>query len=229
MGSMSDVPLDISVPLQRAARAEREKIAGVVSRIQERLDAIDRERDKLRGELSRFRERDRVLQQIMDPETPAQHEQRKEVVLRGARLRVEAARILYEKRGPRKGIYYRDWYGLLQDAGFIVLGKRPLAAFLTAVGRSPVVRRSETEEPGSYFIEPGRARELATELAEVEAELADLDLVLGRDENPSASLRQHRVRLLAARRRLRAQVAEAEAVVGVVENRPAQSASREVA
>lgn len=226
---MLDVPLDISVPLQRAARAEREKIAGLISRIEERLDAIDRERDKLRGELARLKERSRVLQQIIDPETTGDDEQRKEVVLRGARLRLEASRILYEKRGAHTSIYYRDWYGLLQDAGFVVLGKRPLAAFLTAVGRSPIVRRSEAEVPGTYLIDPGRASDLAAELAEVEAELADLDLVLAGEKDPSPSLREHRVRLLAAQRRLQAQVAEAEAVVGPIEALSPESAPRRVA
>lgn len=85
---MSDAPLDISMPLQRAARTERDKVAGVISRIQERLEALERERDKLRGELARLEERDHVLKQIIDPDAPAQTEHAG-VVLRGARLRVE--------------------------------------------------------------------------------------------------------------------------------------------
>lgn len=217
------------MPLQRAARAERDKLSGLISRVQERLGALDTERETLRAELARLRDRDRVLAQIVDPEARTETEQAAGVVLRGARLRQEAALVLYEHRGPRSRIHYREWYDLYRAAGFVALGKRPLAAFLTAVGRSPIVQRADDDEPGIYYIEPALAKEIAEQLAEVEAELTDLNAVLVREENPSAQLRQHRVRLLAAQRRLHARLGEAEAVLGAVAAIPSESASRRVA
>jgi hypothetical protein len=147
----------------------------------------------------------------MDPTLDGEIDESPGVVLRGARLRIEATRLLMRHVGPGRPTHYREWYDLFLQGGFILLGKRPEAAFLTAVGRSPIVRRGE--EPGTFFIDLALAGELATDLAEVQAELADLESVLARDPNPASHLRQYRVKLLARRRQLDSRVSEAEAAL----------------
>lgn len=211
---MRSVALDLSVPLQRAALAEAEKIRAVRGRIRARLEDLDAERAKLRGELTRLQERERILEQIINPDGTTRAAATHGVVLGGARLRLESVGLLFSQRGARHTIHYTDWYDLVRDAGFVVLGKRPVATFLTAVSRSHVVVRGD--EPGTYFIDPDAAKAVLQQLAEVDAELADLDGLLQREPQPGPAIRQHRVKLRATQRRLAGHYAEAAAVIGDV-------------
>jgi hypothetical protein len=96
-------------------------------------------------------------------------------------------------------------------AGIDIVGKDPVAAFLTNVSRSPVVVRGD--QPGAYRIDTSVAAELRRELAEAEAELADVVAVIAQETNPGEHLREHRAQLAAAVRRLEGKVAEAECVL----------------
>jgi hypothetical protein len=60
--------------------------------------------------------------------------------LSGRRLREMAVEVL--ERHPESGreIHYRDWYALLEAAGYSVAGRDPVATFLAAVRRSDRVR-----------------------------------------------------------------------------------------
>src|SRR5262249_28303166 len=99
-----------------------------------------------------------------------------------------------------EALHYRRWYELLQDAGYAVAGKDPLAVFLTQVSRSPVVRKAT--EPGTYEVDrqaplrirqrlerlqgelPGLAvgRQAAIELSIVRARRHELDLAISQEE-----------------------------------------------
>lgn len=206
---MSVSHLDLSLPLQRAAQAEHQRIDGALARIDERLEALDVERAKLRDEKARLKQRQQLLEQIIDPTRGGAIEASPGVVLKGSKLRVEATRLLMQHIGPGRATHYRDWYQLFLEAGFVVLGKRPQATFLTAIGRSPIVRRAD--EPGTYYVDPELAGDLIRELGEVQAELGDLESLIARDSNPTPAIREHRVKLLATRRHLQARVDEAEA------------------
>jgi hypothetical protein len=59
--------------------------------------------------------------------------------LRGQRLQDIAVEVLRAKRGDGSVVHYREWYGLVTDAGVRVAGKDPLATFLTQISRSPSV------------------------------------------------------------------------------------------
>jgi hypothetical protein len=59
--------------------------------------------------------------------------------LRGQKLQEIAVELLRQKKGVGVEVHYRDWYGLLLEAGLIVGGKDPLATFLTQIGRAPKV------------------------------------------------------------------------------------------
>lgn len=56
--------------------------------------------------------------------------------LRGQRLQEIAVELLRQKRGVGVEVHYKDWYGLLLEAGLVVGGRDPLATFLTQVGRA---------------------------------------------------------------------------------------------
>jgi hypothetical protein len=207
-----------SQALRRVARQERQRLETYRRRVEDRLRAVEREREQLRAELRDLREQAVLLERIAGREQGRESDAAG-VVLRGARLREEAARILVEEVGLDRRIHYRDWYGLMAKAGFVVLGKRPLSTFLTGASRSPVVRRGE--EPGTYYIDASGLSEARNELDELRAELRDLELVLAREPNPSDALRQHRVKLLASIRRLGGRAAEAEKVLAAARTRDA--------
>lgn len=100
-------------------------------------------------------------------------------VLRGARIRETAVRVLADNSHAEAPVHYRDWFELLTAQGFMPAGKDPLASFLTQVNRSPLVQRTTTS--GMYVLDlefPRLARErlarLAAELAEVQRPSSEL-------------------------------------------------------
>lgn len=59
--------------------------------------------------------------------------------LGGRRLAEVAVAILRREILPGEAVHYRDWFALLNAAGFRVNGKDPLASFLAQVSRAPEV------------------------------------------------------------------------------------------
>jgi len=59
--------------------------------------------------------------------------------LRGQRLQEIAVEILASRLAPGKTIHYRQWFEWVEQEGFEVGGKDPLATFLGQIGRSPRV------------------------------------------------------------------------------------------
>lgn len=80
--------------------------------------------------------------------------------LRGQRLQEIAVRVLSERHPDGEPIHYKDWYRLLQEAGYLVGGKDPQATFLASVSRSPHVR-SVGRRSGLYVIDGGQADSVA--------------------------------------------------------------------
>ena len=61
--------------------------------------------------------------------------------LRGERLREVALEVLRDRAGDGDPIHYRAWFDALVSSGYRVLGKDPLATFLTHVSRIDHVER----------------------------------------------------------------------------------------
>lgn len=74
--------------------------------------------------------------------------------LRGQRLQEIAVRVLARHRAPGESVHYKQWYGLLREAGYCVGGKDPLATFLAAVSRAPNVR-AVGQRSGLYVLMGG--------------------------------------------------------------------------
>jgi hypothetical protein len=73
--------------------------------------------------------------------------------LRGQTLRDAAIDVLARRHGLGEPIHYRQWFELLVSEGHRVVGKDPLASFLTQVTRSPVVERAPGDA-GVYKVDP---------------------------------------------------------------------------
>jgi hypothetical protein len=59
--------------------------------------------------------------------------------LRGQRLLDVAIRLLEEQMGRGQAIHYREWFQLLQNHGYKVGGKDPVATFLAQINRAEAV------------------------------------------------------------------------------------------
>jgi hypothetical protein len=193
--------------LIRAAQAEYDRVDSERGRLRERISALTAEIEQLQTTDRMLAGQARLLSELMaeraDPsDAPG-------VIIRGARLREEAVRVLIEQWGVRRPIHYHEWYRLFQETGlYVILSKRPIAMFLTTATRSPLVRRGRNE--GVYYIEPAELDRLNQELAERQAELRDVDGQIAAGEY---RLTQYRMGLLASTRRVERQVAEATRVL----------------
>jgi hypothetical protein len=162
--------------MQAAAAAERERVERELARLAAREDELAAELagvQNARGELEHQRH---VLDHFVDDDRPTRaHGRGRRLraltssdvaepngveVLRGARIREIAVRVLAANSPPEAPVHYRDWFELLVSQGFMPAGKNPLATFLTQIGRSPVVQRTTTS--GVYVLDlefPRRARQ----------------------------------------------------------------------
>jgi hypothetical protein len=177
------VPPQPSARLQRAAAAERQDLS-------RRRDRLDRRRQTLREELRRVEDQlDAINEQcgLLDRLVPAMGESAPAEVevaeatlaqeLRGPAIREAAVRVLLADERI-EALQYREWYRRLLDAGYLIAGKNGgLAAFLTQISRSPVVRRSS--QAGVYEIDyeaPARLRlELRTQQERLRELMGDVD------------------------------------------------------
>jgi len=197
--------------MQSAAAAERVRIERALARLDSRRTTLARELAALddgRAELQdQLRALNRLAHEFADdakpktrprlsvvPETANGSSNSESAVLRGARIRETAVRVLAGTPDAQGPVHYRTWFELFTRHGFMPAGKDPLATFLTQIGRSPVVER--TSGAGTYqldFAFPRRARsrltELRSELHEQQALAPDAGV------EDLAAARERRVRL----------------------------------
>jgi prefoldin subunit 5 len=91
-------------------------------------------------------------------------------VLRGPAIRTTAVAVLVAS--GRDALHYRAWFDLLTQAGYDVVGKDPLAVFLTQISRSPAVRKGA--RPGEYVLDRTARATLQQRLHDLNRELATL-------------------------------------------------------
>ena len=193
--------------IERNAQRSRDRLDAYRRQVEGRIRGLRAELEQLQDELAWINERSMLLAQLAND----RHAERGAAVLQGADLREQAVIVLATRAGADRAMHYRDWYDELLRAGFAVLGKRPIAAFLTAVTRSRfVVRRGE---PGFYRFDPEAGRQLADEAAKLQRELANVDAHVTHQQQLSPVMRKHRTGLLASLRRIERQVAEGDRIL----------------
>jgi len=171
----------VSVRLKRAAAAERALLAQRRERIETARAGARTELERLERELADIDDHLALLIRLApgtaDDAQPTQRnghalpqpEPAVTRMLQGPAMRETAVRLLVEHEPPVDAIHYRDWYRLLQEHGFAVAGKKPLAVFLSQVSRSPVMRKATSA--GVYALDRDAAERLRRELSRLEAQL----------------------------------------------------------
>jgi len=191
-----------SARLLRAVAAERGDLERRRDGLLERRRRVQAELDEIDASVAELDERLMLIGRLAGADPPrdartqppadAEHKSPDEPpasVLHGPAIRAAAVRVLLAHPRRPEALHYREWFGLLADAGYSVAGKDPLAVFLTQLSRSPLVRRGT--QSGVYELElqaparlRGRLQDLQAQLRELTAtpasETADLSSVRGR-------------------------------------------------
>jgi chromosome segregation ATPase len=177
---MKRYPSQPSKRLLAAAAAERAGIERERRQLLEHREALHAQIDELDAQLADLVERALLIERLSgagarsDTQTTAvQHPASDHrTVLRGPAIRQTAVKLLLDDPQHPQALHYRDWFALLERAGYAVAGKDPLAVFLTQISRSPVVRRST--QSGVYELNLDAVRWLRHQLNEHQQQLRTL-------------------------------------------------------
>ncbi len=167
-----------SARLQRAASAERQALERKRDQLTGRRDTLLAELEPIERALGEIDERVQLLQRLIGDMPTANGSPSAtsatsagEKLLRGPAIREAAVITLLAQPQPIDALHYRDWYELVQRAGYTVASADPLAVFLTQLTRSPVVRRST--QSGVYALDRAAPQRLRGELDRLEQELRE--------------------------------------------------------
>ena len=129
-----------STDFLNAARAERELLAARLAEAHERIEHFETLAREARDEAQSLASSIRAIEEVagLAPQM-AICELSEE--LRGERLREVALEVLRDRAGDGDPIHYRAWFEALVESGYRVIGKDPLATFLTHVSRIERVER----------------------------------------------------------------------------------------
>jgi hypothetical protein len=140
-----------------AMRAEYRALATGIAQQRERAERLRELADHARAQADHDEQALIGLARVLglDPQTCLEHLDER---LRGQRLQEIAVQVLAERHGSGEPLHYKQWYGMLRNAGYSVGGKDPLATFLATVSRSPHVQ-AVGQRSGLYVLVGGVNRD----------------------------------------------------------------------
>ena len=180
LSRMKRYPSQPSKRLLAAAAAERAGIERERRQLREHREALRAQIDELDARLADLVERALLIDRLSGASarsdthaTAVKHPVGDHLtVLRGPAIRQTAVKLLLDDPQHPQALHYRDWFALMERAGYAVAGKDPLAVFLTQISRSPVVRRST--QSGVYELNLDAVRWLRHQLNEHQQQLRTL-------------------------------------------------------
>lgn len=211
-----------SARLRRAVAAELLELDRTAERLAGRREELHAELAALEHSLAGVEERRTLLDRLTVPAAaptvaPAQLERviasrpaALPRILRGTAIRETAVGVLIAAPEGASPIHYRRWFELLEEAGFGVSGRDPLAVFLTQVSRSPLVRRTTTA--GVYELDREAPERLRRQLARLQAQLRETAAAPAGADGPG--LRRRREQMTTAIGRVERALEEAARSVG---------------
>lgn len=137
-GAMDSAMLNLADPAEMELASEYLLVKARVTELRERADRLLRLAEHVGQQAA---QEEHVLQELegaLGMRAQLQIEQL-DLALSGRRMAEVAVAVLRRETQPGQAVHYRDWFALLQSAGFKVTGKDPLASFLAQVSRAPEV------------------------------------------------------------------------------------------
>lgn len=181
LSPMKRRPSQPSRRLLAAAAAERDGIERQRKQLLAYRQTLHAQIEELDAQLAELAERDLLIERLSgvnahseahatpSAQPPADEDR---MVLRGPAIRQTAVKLLLDDPRHPQALHYRDWFALLDQGGYAVAGKDPLAVFLTQLSRSPVVRRGT--QSGVYELNLDAVGRLRHQLNERQRELRTL-------------------------------------------------------
>jgi hypothetical protein len=188
-----------------------------MARVEQRRAALLGQLAELDDEAEGYARRKRLLEELAyvenavpTPATVPPAQRPANGAIKGRELRRVAGRLLWSAQRDRE-IHYREWFERVIAAGYAVGGKDPVASFLTNMRDSPAVRRGSAQ--GRYLLDPDSLEAVAQQIAETQAELADVQQSIeradtGAEQRTIDALEQHRDDLKQRLRGLEAKMTE---------------------
>jgi hypothetical protein len=224
---MNPIDPPTSARFRRAAASERQQLEGKRTKLEARRQRAADELQRLELQLLAIDERLEILERLAGPEErpvkkPAPNGNGEGMrLLRGTAIRENAIQVLAERPEGRAPVHYRRWYELVEEAGYAVAGKDPLAVFLTQISRSPAIRRST--EAGTYSIDFKAPDELRRRLASLQAQLRQVTSAKPDKPPELVQIRAEREELLTEIKKVERSLDEALRVLRPVERTKAVS------
>jgi hypothetical protein len=204
--------------LLRAADAERTELDRHRQRLIENRESLRNELERLEAALRDVDERNRLLDRLAPrpicqqvDQVPARVHDLPRDGLRGPAVREAAVRRLLAHPQRPEALHYRDWYDLVVEDGDVVLGKDPLAVFLTQLSRSPVVRKGT--QSGVYELDHDAPARLRVRLQNLQYQLRELTQTTSTTAD-LAAIRERRVELSREIGQIEKALVEAERLLG---------------
>ena len=130
--------LDLADPAEMEIAKEYLAIRRRIAEARDRADRLRRLAEHVETQASADEHILRELEGALGMRAQLQIEQL-DLALSGKRVAEVAVAIARRELEPGQVIHYKDWFALLQAAGFRVSGKDPLASFLANINRAPQV------------------------------------------------------------------------------------------
>jgi hypothetical protein len=130
--------LDLADPAEMEIAKEYLAIRTRIAEARERADRLRRLADHVESQASADEHILRELEGALGMRAQLQIEQL-DLALSGKRVAEVAIAIAKRDLEPGQVIHYKDWFALLQSAGFRVNGKNPVASFLAHINRAAEV------------------------------------------------------------------------------------------
>lgn len=144
-----DAPeLDLADSVEQQLAQEYLAMRARLVEARERADRLRRLADHMEARVAEEEHALRELEGALGMRAQLQIEQL-DRALSGRRVAEVAVAILKRELQPGQIVHYKDWFALLQSAGFRVAAKDPLGSFLAHVSRSPEVE-SLGDRSGRY-------------------------------------------------------------------------------
>jgi chromosome segregation ATPase len=215
---MKRSPTQPSRRLLAAAAAERAEIQKQREALAARRHALQAQIDDLDAEIAELEERTVLLDRLAGAAEPSDDTITEKtataptdkIVLRGPAIRRAAAGVLLSDARRLRAMHYRDWFAMLEQNGYTVAGKDPVAVFLTQLSRSPVIHRGT--QSGIYEINLDAVDQLTRQLDNRQRELRALTSAA--DTADLTSIRARRTSLTREIDKLEKALTEARSTLG---------------
>ncbi len=124
----------LSEHVQQAVEEERELVVGRLEGLRAQSERLHELVEKVDADVEETARLLRRMDEMLGLAPQLSLEAHGE--LRGQKLQEIAVELLRQKRGAGVEVHYREWFGLLLEAGLHIAGKDPLNTFLTQIARA---------------------------------------------------------------------------------------------